>query len=237
DLALQLVEDDPLRCELLLALGDAESRAGNSEAAKRVFLEAADIARRLDLRQSLARAAAGYSGRIVFGRAGSDTRMVPLLEEGLAGLRDEDVELRARLLARLSGALRDEHSRDRRDRLSAEAVELARRAGDLSALAYALDGRAAAIIAPDTTAECLALGSELCDVAVRIGDAERVVYGHIHRFIAHLQVGDVPQAEGELAAASHIADELGQPTLRWQVGGGRAMVALASGRFAEAEEL
>jgi hypothetical protein len=44
-------------------------------------------------------------------------------------LAEDDVELRARLLARLAGVLRDEHSRDRRDRISGEAVELARRAG------------------------------------------------------------------------------------------------------------
>ena len=51
----------------------------------------------------------------MWARAGGDERLVPLLEEGLAALADEDVELRARLLARLAGALRDEHSRDRRD--------------------------------------------------------------------------------------------------------------------------
>ena len=121
------------------------------------------IARRLGLPRELARAAAGYGGRIMWARAGDDDRLVPLLEEGLAALADEDVELRARLLARLAGALRDEPSRDRRDALSGEAVELARRTGNPAALAYALDGRVAAIIAPDTVAECLALGSELCE--------------------------------------------------------------------------
>ena len=48
--------------------------------------------------------AGGSSGRA----PRSDDRLVPLLEEGLAALADEDVELRARLLARLAGALRDE---------------------------------------------------------------------------------------------------------------------------------
>ena len=162
---------------------------------------------------------------------------MPFLEEGLAAVADDDVELRARLLARLSGALRDEHSRVHRDRVSSEAVELARHTGELSALAYALDGRAAAINAPDTIDECLVLGTELCEVASRIGDGERVVYGHIHRFIAELNLGRVAEAEADLAAASIIADELRQPTLRWQVGGGKAMVALAVGNFAESEDL
>src|SRR5207245_11084241 len=117
------------------------ARAGTGGAAKKAAFGAAAVARRLGLSRELARAAADYGGRIVWARAGDDVRLVPLLEEGLAALGDEDVELRVRLLARLSGALRDEPSRDRRERLSREAVELARRTGNQSALAHALDGR------------------------------------------------------------------------------------------------
>jgi len=50
----------------------------------------------------------------MWARAASDGQLAPLLEEGLAALVEEDVELRARLLARLAGVLRDEPSRDRR---------------------------------------------------------------------------------------------------------------------------
>jgi len=125
---------DQARCELLLALGDAETRTGDSAAAKQTFLEAADIARRLGLARELARAAAGYGGRIAWVRAGADAQLVPLLEEGLAVLAAEDDELRARLLARLGGALRDEPSRERRDAISRDAVELARQSGNPHAL-------------------------------------------------------------------------------------------------------
>jgi DNA-binding SARP family transcriptional activator/tetratricopeptide (TPR) repeat protein len=229
------LSDESTRCELLLALGEAEARAGNSPEAKRAFLVTAGIARGLGLPRELARAAAGYGGRIVWTRAGNDHQLVPLLEEGLASLADEDVELRARLLARLAGALRDEPSRDRRDRLSKEAVELARRAGNPAALAYALDGRAAAILAPDTVAERLALGSELRDVAERIGDGERVVQAHVWRFVAQIEMGDTSRID--LAAAIQIAEELRQPAQLFVVTAARAMLALASGRLAEAEEL
>jgi eukaryotic-like serine/threonine-protein kinase len=229
--------DEKARCELLSALGEAEARAGDSRAAKRAFLEAAGIARRLGLRRELARAAVGYGGRIVWARAGDDDRLMPLLEEALATIAEDDVELRVRLLARLAGALRDEPSRERRDTLSGKAVELARRTGNPAALAYALDGRAACIVAPDTVAECLALGSELCQVAKRIGDRERVAAGHSHRLIAQLLVGDVRGAEVDLAAASSIAQELRQPAQLWQYCASRAMLALAAGRLSEAEEL
>jgi DNA-binding SARP family transcriptional activator len=185
----------------------------------------------------LARAALGYGGLIAWERPGADERVIPLLEEALEALPAQDDVLRSRLLARLAGALRDEHSRERRDTLSGEAVELARRSDDLAALAYALDGRAAAIIAPDTVAECLALGRELCEVAARSGDTERVVAGYAWRIMAQLCLGDIHAAEGDLAAASRTAELLGQPARMWEVAGVRAMLALAAGRLDEAEQL
>jgi DNA-binding SARP family transcriptional activator/tetratricopeptide (TPR) repeat protein len=229
--------DERTRCELLLSLGEAEIRGGNSAVAKEAFREAAGIARRLGLSRELARAAAGYGGRIVFARAGDDAALVPLLEEALAAIGEEDVELRARILARLAGALRDEPLRDRRDTLSREAVELARSTGNDAALAYALDGRAAVITGPDTIAECFALGRELCEVAARIGDPERIGYGYMHRFFARLQDGDIGGAEDDLTAARRVAEELRQAPHLWQVVGAQAMLALAIGELADGAEL
>jgi DNA-binding SARP family transcriptional activator/tetratricopeptide (TPR) repeat protein len=238
--ALELARpgDEATRCELLLSLGEAEARAGDSPAAHGAFLEAAEIARRLGLPLELARAAAGYGGRIVWARAGKDDRLVPLLESGLAALPEDQVELRVRLLARLAGALRDQRSPVRRDALTLEAVELARSTGNEAALAYALDGRASATHGgPGTHAEHFALGTELREVAERIGDRERVVAGHYQRFIPSLHAGDVRKAEFELAEATRIAEELRQPAQLWQVHAAWAMLSLAAGRLSEAEEL
>ena len=235
--ALELggVGDETTRCHVLLALGEAESRAGSSEAAKASFLRAADIARKVRRPRELAHAAAGYGGRVVFARAGSDVRLVPLLEEALAELGEEDLSLRARLLARLAGALRDEHGRDRRDAVSREAIAVARRTDDREALADAINGRAAAIIAPDTLEECLMLGTKLRELAERIGDKERAAYGHIVCVHAEIQLGDIRAAHADLEAALRIADELRQPVHLWQVRGIQAMLALASGSIKEAE--
>jgi DNA-binding SARP family transcriptional activator len=236
-LELSSPADEKERCELLLSLGEAEIRAGNSPEAKETFLRAATIAERRGLKRELALAAVGYGGRSMYARAGGDDRLVPLLEAGLEAVGDEDLELRARLVGRLVGALRDEPGRDRRDKLSREAVDLARRAGNDAALAYALDGRVAAILAPDTVAECLALGGELCEVAGRIGDTERLVHGHLDRLNAHVMLGDVVDANADLDAMSSIAEELRQPVQLWQVCAAKAMLALAGGRLIEAEEL
>ena len=229
--------EEVVRCELLLALGEAENRAGHTAAAKKTFAEAADIARRLRLPPQLALAAAGYGGRIVWARAGDDAKLVPLLEEALAALPQEQAALRVRLLARLAGALRDEHARERRDALSREAVELARRVGDPGALAYALDARGAAIVAPDRLAEYLELATELLELAQRIGDQERVVAAHYHRITAQLMVGDVAGAVLDNVAASREADELRQPAQLWQARANDSLFALTAGKLEEAEQL
>jgi hypothetical protein len=230
-------EDDAARCQLLLLLGDAEARAGNSPNAREVFFEASGIARRLGLTQELAHAAAGYGGRLVFARAADDSRLVPLLEDGLAALGSEDDELRARLLARLAGALRDEHSRERRDAISREAIELARRSGSPVALAYALDCRIAAILAPDTIDERLGLAAELHDVALRTDDRERLISAHVHLFIPRLELGEIEGARAALEVGRERANELRQPAQLWLVVSAQALLALAAGDFAEAERL
>jgi DNA-binding SARP family transcriptional activator len=226
------------RCELLLSLGEAELRAGRSGAAKTAFLEAAAIARRTGSPRTLARAAVGYGGRSMYSRAGSDLELVPLLEEALVQLdHDQDDELRVRLLARLAGALRDQRDRSRRDSLSNEAVALARRSGSPTALAYALDGRAAAMIAPDTIDECLQIADELISVADAAGDKERSFYGRLARLTALVFAGALPRAEADLAAVNRLAVDLRQPQQLFQALGADAMFALGQGRLAEAETL
>jgi DNA-binding SARP family transcriptional activator len=237
--ALELIHppNDGMRCELLLSLGEAEVRAGDVASSKRDFLDAAGIARRHGLPRELGRAAAGYGGRFMWARPGKDDELLPLLEEGLEALPEEDVDLHVRLLARLAGALRDEPSRDRRDKLSGQALELARRAGSPVALAFALDGRLAAISAPDTVAECLQLIGELREVAELIGDPERVVNALDHKRTRQLMTGDLHEAEAALESEGRLFEELRQPAQQWAVYSARAMFALAAGRLTEADEL
>jgi DNA-binding SARP family transcriptional activator len=236
-LAVVAPDDEATRCTLLLSQGQAEERAGDTPVAKETFLQAAAIARHLGLPRELGQAAVGYGGSHMWSRAGADIRLVPLLEEGLSVLGEEEVVLRARLLARLAGALRDEHSRSRRDALSLEAVELARRTGSPTALAYALDGRIGAILAPDSVAECLALAAELCTIAERIGDPELLIQGHDTIGIAYSLAGQIDRAEANFEAGLRIAEELRQAAALWQTRSTLAAVRVASGNLADGEEL
>ena len=215
------VETSRTRCELLLvARRGGGSRGRHSRPRSEPSSTPPDIARRLGLPRELARAAAGYGGRFMWARAAGDDRLVPLLEEGLAALGEEDVELRARLLARLAGALRDEPSRDRRDRLSREAVELARRGGNPAALAYALDGRARRHHRPGhgrrvprprpRAARC-----RRADRRHRAGRARADHHGASMQLMRRRRSREAEAASRDAMAAS--PSELRQPAQLWQV--------------------
>src|SRR5262249_12990635 len=94
--------------------------------------------------------------------------------------------------------------RRRRDDLSREAVELARRSADLATLAYALDGRISAIIAPDTQEEVFELATEMGAVGARIADHELVVHSQSLRLFSHVLRGEMDEAEGVLAAVEPV---------------------------------
>ena len=227
----------PLRCELLLALADAQGRAGDDPGAKSTFLRAAELARSAELPEMLARAAAGYGGRFLWTHALADERLVPLLEDALSALGEADSVLRVQLLSRLAAALRHAPSRERRERICEEAIQIARRIGDPATLAYALAAAAAALLAPHNAHRRLAEGDEIVSLAAGTGDRERLFDGHEHSFWAAWELGDPDRRAAELASMARVADELRQPAQLWTLAVAEATLALSQGRFAEAAEL
>ena len=231
-------EADPLvRCDLLLGLGDSQMRAGDAPGARETFLGAAGIARRLMLPEQTAQAALGYGGRFVWSRAANDRQLIPLLNDALAAVGDGDSEVRALLLARLAGALRDDLDPGPRDAHSSEAVALARRLGDPATLAYALDGRFAAIWAPYTDLERQGIADEIISLAEQIGDEERAFQGRHYRLSVLFEHGDIAKVVTELPVNVHLAEKLRQPAQRWYAESLAASLALLEGRFDDAERL
>jgi DNA-binding SARP family transcriptional activator len=232
-MALHAPADDATRCELLLGLGDAQARGGDP-AWKDTFAQAAEIARTLEAPEELARAALGYGGRFVWFRAGSDRRLVPLLEDAIDAL-PRDSPLRARLLARLAGALRDQPAAERRASLCGEAVELARALGDPATLAHALEGTYSALSWPRDTEAWLAMATELTRLGEQTGDAEDAFNGHQHAWGAYMVRGDMGAADSELSQMTALAQRLRQPAQIWSLAISQASRAMFYGRFEEAE--
>ena len=178
-----------MHCELLLVLGASQERAGSGDA-KTTFAAAAAVARALGDAGLLGRAALGYAGRwSQLGRVEED--VAALLQDALAGLGDEEVPLRARLLARLALELYYAGDPERRLALSDEAVELARRLGDPQTLATCLDARHYALWRPETVHERLEVASELRRIAETVGDPELELEGAGWTVVDLLELGDI----------------------------------------------
>ena len=225
------------RCALLVALGDARARAGDEPTAREAFLQAEAIAASAGLPVLRAQAALGYGGRMVWSRAYDDIHLIPLLEAALQSLPAEPSPLRVRLMARLSGALRDHLARERRASLSAQAVEMARGLGDPATLAYALDGHYSAMMWPETSEERLPVADEIVALAQQVGDEERGTAGRLYRVIANMELGRMTEAEAELEIVAEEAAALRQPAQLWVSTASRANLALFQGRFDEAQTL
>ncbi|MEX2554934.1 MAG: AAA family ATPase [Actinomycetota bacterium] len=228
--------DEATRGQLLLAMGDAQARAGAAADAKATFLAVAELARRLGDAELLSRAALGRGGRFVWERAGNDPHLISLHEDALRAIGPGDHPLRVRLLARLACALRSQHAQARSDALSREAVEMAERLGDRSALAYALDGRYGAIWWPDNSEQRLEIADRMLEVAKDLDDKEISYQGHHCRWTAAFELGDMVGVRAELEAMERLGEELRQPSQRWVAGAARALLALLEGRFREAED-
>jgi DNA polymerase III delta prime subunit len=229
------------RCELLLRLGDARWRAGDTRAARASFEEAAELARRLGDGQLLARAALGYvvglGGFLLFARFEVGSTGVGVLEEALAALPREDSPLRARLLARLAVEMHTSYEVERRVAVSTEAIEMSRRLGDSEAVVTALHARHWALGAPEMVHERLEKTDEMLAVAAELGDQELAFLAHNARFHCFLELCDGPGVDAEIAALAQLGERIQQPFYRWHGVCLQVIRAQLDGRFGDAERL
>ncbi len=246
--ALQLValqpEDERQRCELLLTLGDAHRRAGNTAAAKETFRAAADLARLLhaygeeqQTASLVARAALGFalgfSGTTVSGGV-EDPFIVNLLEESLQALGTAESPLRVRVLSRLAMELYWSNDTRRRATLSQEAIASARQMEDPIALASALNARHVVLQEPGNVEERLAIATEMMWLARKVEDKELTLRGHMWRLSDLLELGDLPTADREIVVYAQRAEELQQPSYLWFLAVWNSTRMWLRGNFAEA---
>jgi class 3 adenylate cyclase len=228
--------DERQRCELLLAIGEAQNRAGDRDRAKANFLRAVDVARKLSDSDRFAGAALGYAGEWGAWGAAADKVVLGLLEEALDTLGQADSVLRAMLLSRLATEFWFSGERERAESVSEEGVGVARRVGDQTGLADALWIRSVSTWGPDNRDERLATGDEIVRLTEDTGD-RRALQGIYLRMYAYLEYGHVEAAYDEVEAYGRLADEMRQPQwMAWTMVA-RAMRALMEGRLEEGERL
>jgi predicted ATPase/DNA-binding SARP family transcriptional activator len=240
-LALEALEvseaaDEATRCDLLLGLGEAHAKASEFDRSRSAFETAAERARTAGLPEHLARAALGL-GRGWIEQGTAEPAIIALLQEALAALPHADTAVRARLCGRLAMELHFANEPQRCRALARQGVELARRLGDASTLAFTLNARHWAERGHDEVGELLAIADETVRQAEASGEAELALQGHSWRLVDLLELGRVETIDDEIAACASLAERLGQPFYRSWVAGLRPMRALMQGRFAEAERL
>jgi DNA-binding SARP family transcriptional activator/tetratricopeptide (TPR) repeat protein len=241
DRALEAVElsnspDQATRCELLLGLGEARGKASEFDESRAAFQAAAELARTAGLGEHLARAALGL-GRGWIEQGSANPAVIGLLEEALAALPEAQTALRARLLGRLAMELHFSDEPERCQALARQAVALARRLGDPSTLASALNAHHWAQRGQDEVGELLAIADQIIEHAEGSEELELALQGHSWRLVDLLEIGQADEIDDEIAACVMLADRLGQPFYRSWVAGLHPMRALMQGRFGDAERL
>ena len=224
---------DASHCELLISLGEAQRRVGDPDH-RATLLDAGRVAEQLGDAALVARAALA-NRRGLFSRVGTvDQERVAALEAALEAQGPSDSPTRARLLAALASELHFAGDQ-RRVHLGREGLAMARRLGEPSTLAEALEAVWLAMRDPAAVAERSVIAAEFVDVAGRIGDPVLEFHAGFVRFLTGSEQGDVAAADAGLATCLRIAEEVGQPVLRWRATYLRAHRASMHGRFDDME--
>jgi hypothetical protein len=235
DVSGDLPFDQERHAQLVVALGTAQTRAGDPRA-RETLLNAAEHARALNRPEMLAQAALGIH---VFNLTPGvpDEAAIVLLEEALERIGPGDGVLRARLLARIATALYYRlGTAERRDALVTEAVAMARRIGDPATLAYVLINGQLGTWGPDTTERDLDWVDELLVLTEEAGNAELALATRTRQIDYLLELDDVVGADIALLALDRTAQESPDPRARAYVPLQRARRAAMEGAFELAEE-
>jgi predicted ATPase/DNA-binding CsgD family transcriptional regulator len=228
--------DRALRCHLLNAIAEAQTRAGDYLLAQESFHEAAQLARRQHLPAELARAALGLE--TATWRPGMPgIAAARLLREALDATGTADRTLAARLLSALGRALIFSGEEGQAMKVYEQAVATARESGDAAVLGSTLASTLTARWQHDRIAERLANADEAAQLATSTGNRALMFEACAWRMFDSFELGDMAAWREQVAQYERGAEERREPFLRYVAASSRTMHALMEGRFAEAEQL
>ena len=236
-LEFQESPDDRLRCQLLLALGEAQERAGDPEKAASTLEQAMEVAESLEDGELMGAVALAYApamgrGPLAFTGAGA-----PLVERALAAQGEGDSALRGRLLAALAHSLVVLSApMDRSVALAREAKAMGERLGDVGLRAETLNALHFILVGPQHTEERLAIASEAIKRAEEAGDKAAILGAHVSYMMDALELGDIKTVDAELETIYPMADETREPWYLLLRPFWSAMRSIMCGRLEEGEQ-
>jgi len=223
--------DRESRNQLLLDLAQAEWRSGRLEACRAACSEVVADARRTRRPDLLAQAALVLDP---VGRLGWDLDIAMWSKEALAGLDDDDLALRARLLARLTEASIYLDEDEAADETSALALRLADKSEDVTAVVAALRARQLALSGPENVAERTMLADRMIGAGVLLRQPSVEMWGRLWRIDAHWERGELRDITSALPRLEWCVEHVGGPMARWHLLVARAALAQSVGRYDEA---
>ncbi|MFF5108229.1 BTAD domain-containing putative transcriptional regulator [Streptosporangium sp. NPDC000509] len=206
--ALEHVDDDALRLDLLCSLVAVQAHEGDVLAARENRERAVALARRLG--SGLNRALTAYDAPVTWSIQPGRYVDQPLVDALVAALDGADDETRCRLLATLVFEL-EGHDDERCRAYSAEAVEIARRLGRTDLVCLALNARYFVLLTPGRRDELEVVARELVELGDRAGLPGYAMQGHHALFMVSL-------GRCDLAAARHHADRALEHSTTGQLG-------------------
>jgi predicted ATPase/DNA-binding CsgD family transcriptional regulator len=228
--------DRLVRCQLLNAVGEAQTRAGEYLLAQQAFDEAARLATRQGLATELARAALGFeTATWCPGMPG--VAAARLLREALNATGTGDLALTARLLSALGRALIFSGEEAQAMKVYEQAVAMARRSADPAIIASTLAATLTARWQHDRVSERIANANEAAQLAMAAGNRHLLFEASAWRMFDCFELGDMGAWREQIVQYERGAEELREPFLRYVAASSRTMHALFEGRFTEAEQL
>ena len=225
---------DPIdRCGLMLELAAAHLARGDIESGHRLCREAFAFARTVSNPTLMAEAALTYGRAIVV--ASVDPDLITALEETLALLPASDIATRARVTARLAGALQPAPEPGVPLQMAREAIALARTTNDDAVIYEVLRSAVAAMMDFAPAAERVPLNREFGELARRFDDVPGQFRSTLRLIVDAAELGDRQMLLDAIRVAEQIAARIELPHYQWRVASVEALQATIEGDFAGAQ--
>ena len=234
--------DEISRCRLLLATARALFRSGAIATCVNTCVEAATRAARIGRADLMAQAALVPEA---VGPSETEAMTRRLCADALAVVDSDDIAVRARLTARLAEASiylawsREHGTEDYvvAGSASAQALELAERSGDRTALGAALRARRLACSGPDGIDERMGLAERMLSLGRAAADPVTQMWSHLWSVDVAFEFGDLTRVGREVELLSWCAGEIQGPIAQFHLLTSEAVLAQARGRFLDAIRL
>jgi tetratricopeptide (TPR) repeat protein len=223
------------RCELTLEYARAAMLKGDIECGQQLCGEAFETATAIDDAQLMARAALTCGS--VFVAAHIDEDLIDWLQQCLQRLPASDTATRARVSARLAGALQPAPNPQQPLTIALEAIALARSTGDRQVIYEVLQSAISALMDFYPASKRVPLNRECCQLAEQFGDIAGRFRSYLRLAMDACELADRAMLEQAVAACRRIAERIQLPHYQWWAASMSALSATIDGDFATASKL